>query len=386
MGTLDTQEKADALCTVIALGFIIHSKSINPQNTYIVYQENPNDDSEYQQHLKLQKKLARLANVKDLFALEIQSPNDKPRHPIILAQTKHSAVQGDIAAELLPLFQRLEREVNEFEKKEAAGIPLRGAYIGGLLTVESAELLDPSILYCYDPRHREFPPDQLGETQRRQVETSFRNAEAVTKTVEQFLGSVFPKGRTMTSDRALLRQSDNRPLSADMSDKPTGSQLFASVHGMTQSIVHYYANGDNAKVNIELALSRDTRKVASCIPCSIFMWANGTPASATHFGRGDNWNFPSYVLRQIKNCSDAGRLEPPCVQNWVACIKEAYMIGKTCFTEYSASWDSKGVNYALNLRLEEIPLMFLEALTFESSFLSKMLRTLECMPKESVQL
>ncbi len=181
---------------------------------------------------------------------------------------------------------------------------------------------------------------------------------------------------------------DERPLAAEL-ERPTGSDLFASVHGMTQSIIHYYGNGDPNKVNIELALSKDTCKVASCIPCSLFMWSNGTPATATHFGRGDNWNFPPKAFAQMRMCPNSKDLTPlsgyPCVQGWMQHVWSAYDAGRACFAGKPGSWISEDLGFALRLEDDKIPQMFLEALTFESSFLSKMLHTLEGVPEAAVQ-
>ena len=37
------------------------------------------------------------------------------------------------------------------------------------------------------------------------------------------------------------------------------------------------------------------------VPCSIFTTSNGTPPNYTHFGRGDNWNFPDTVKSEHGN-------------------------------------------------------------------------------------
>lgn len=178
-----------------------------------------------------------------------------------------------------------------------------------------------------------------------------------------------------------------------MPETTENANLFASIHGMTQSIFHYGGTIDSSKVNMELALSEDTSKVASCIPCSMFMWANGVPATATHFGRGDNWNFPSAVVREMKKCAgpnDGGALRGlPSVRNWMNLVWVSYDAGSRCLTEYfgkAESAPSAAMAHALGLNGQEtynkIPLMFLEALTFESSFLNKMLNVLPAVCAE----
>lgn len=385
MGILNTHEQADALCTVIALGFIISSKGELKDHSYIIYQEDAEDGAERQRHMQLRAKLAALANSNDLFAFETQLAGEKSRLPVILAQTNRSVLQGGIAEDETVILNRLERKVNEF-----ASIPLRGAYVGGVLTVGSAELLDPSILYWYKPDYRELSAEKSEESEERRVEEAFKNAKAVTDTVQDFLDSVFSEGQTLKKGGTLIRRPVERPFGASVLAKPTGSDLFASVHGMTQSLIHYAGNSDPAKVNIELALSKDTCKVASCIPCSIFMWSNGTPATATHFGRGDNWNFPPRAFQQLRKCPGPDDLTPlagyPYVKNWMEHVWRAYDAGRACFAGKPESWLSEDLAFALQLGREKIPQMFLEALTFESSFLNKMLHTLKNVPGESAQL
>lgn len=380
MGILNTPEQADALCTVIALGFIVSSKGELKNHSYIIYQDGTDDGAESRRHLQLQAKLAKLTGSKNLFTFEMQRPSDKPRKPIILAQTNRSVLQGEIAEDETVILNRLERKVNEF-----ASIPLRGAYVGGLLSIGSAELLDPSILYWYEPEYRTFSPKESEAKKQLRINDSYKNAVSVTKTVQGFLDGVFSEGQTLKHGGALIRRPAERPLDVNQLDKPTGSDLFASVHGMTQSIIHYARNSDPNKVNIELALSKDTCKVASCIPCSLFMWANGTPATATHFGRGDNWNFPPRAFQQLRKCSGPDDLTPlagyPYVKNWMEHVWKAYEAGRVCFTGKAKSWVSEDLAFALQLDHKKIPQMFLEALTFEGPFLDKMLSTLEGVPE-----
>lgn len=382
MGILDTREQADALCTVIALGFIISSKDELKDHSYIIYLDGADDRAESTQHLQLHAKLAALAGSNDLFEFKIQHAGDKSQQPVILAQTNRSVLQGKIVEREAVILNRLERKVNEF-----TNIPLRGAYVGGALFVGSAELLDPSVLYWYDPEYRTVSPEKSEEAERLKIEKSYKDASSVTTTVQDFLSSVLSEGQTLKGSGTFFRRPDERPLSSKVRIRPTGSDLFASVHGMTQSIIHYSRSYDPNRVNIELALSRDTCKVASCIPCSLFMWANGTPATATHFGRGDNWNFPSDVFEQIRACSGPRDLSPlngyPYAKNWMEHIWKAYDAGKKCL-EARPEWSTEELAFALQVDRDQVPQMFLEALTFESSFLKKMLGTLKNVPEKSV--
>lgn len=374
MGIFDTPKQADALCTVIALGFIISSKDELKNHSYIIYQEGTQNDAEHRRYLQLQAKLAKL---KIPLSFKTQDAAEKSSQPVILGQTDYSVLQGDVLGKIRDLLNRLETEVNEQKK-----IPLRGAYIGGGFFADGkAELLEPSILYCYAPEYR---------TVSQEVEDSYQNAKRVTEAVQTFLEKEFSEGSRMKKDGSILYRASLRPLSTPMPDSTQKTSLFGSIHGMTQSMIHYISNADTSKVSMELALSADTCKVASCIPCSIFMWANGKPATATHFGRGDNWNFPSLAFQKLRMCSGPDGLTPlagyPYVKNWIEHVWKAYDAGNACFAGKPESWFSEDLAFALHLGREKIPQMFLEALTFEGSFLDKMLSTLKNVPEESLQL
>lgn len=378
MGILNTKEQADALCTVIALGFIIESKGKLKRHSYIIDTKNEN---EYRRHLQLQEKLERLTNSAALFKIEKQSASEKFEHPVILAQTNYSVLQDDIIDDKKVIFGKLERAVNEY-----ANIPLRGAYVGGALVGDTAELLDPSILYWYRSQYRkllpeEAPVDPKKAKQRADIKTSYDDALRVTKGVQSFFDAL--RTKYLRHGGTMVRLADFHPISEVLEEQPEGSDLFASVHGMTQSIIHYSRSKTKADVNIELALSENTCKVASCIPCSIFMHANGTPATATHFGRGDNWNFTPDVLARIQKCAKAEDVErlPGFASNWMKYIWTAYDIGKKYFPTGEGSWLPSDLSEFLRgLNSMMVPGLFLEALTFESPFLDKMLSTLKNMP------
>lgn len=361
MSIFDTSAQAGALCAIIALGFM----DIAKDQSYIVFHDGKDDAGEDARHEQLRKKLANLGvNI----SFQTQSSSDKPLQPVILGRTGREKLQGDVVGDIRDLMNRLEKEVNSGKH-----IPLRGAYIGGLLSADcKAELLDPSILYCYAPGYREFTPE---------VEASYQNALEVTQAVQDFLQTEFKDGSRQKKRGSLLYQADPRPISTAAPKSTENKKLFGSVHGMTQSIIHYAGNADTSKVNMELALSADTCKVASCIPCSIFMWANGTPASAAHFGRGDNWNFPSAIFERIQMCSGPDQLEPLagyplCVKSWMEAVWKSYDAGKACLEKVSQTVLLEDLKHAIQLDRNQIPRMFLEALTFEGPFLSKMLNVL----------
>jgi hypothetical protein len=60
------------------------------------------------------------------------------------------------------------------------------------------------------------------------------------------------------------------------------------IHGMTAAIVKSVAAGPWC-TPYELAAGTETTKMASCFPCTTYMYANGFPPSSTHLGRGESW-------------------------------------------------------------------------------------------------
>lgn len=398
MHIFSTQAQADAFCTVIALGYIIGAKDGSKKNTYIIFQEGDDETEEdknknkktVEQHSLLRAKLAKLAkqaNPDALFEFKMQRAVDKSEQPLIMAHTGKSILQNDFMEAERRIFNQMESKINKDVQQ-----PLRGVYVGGFNDGSKTELLDPSILYWYGAKYRAVSDeDACG------IERGWEGASSVTQIVQNFLENEFAGRRIKNDSGAAVLRPYERPLGSNMLGKPTGAQLFASVHGMTQSIIHYSKNGDGNRVNIELALGKDTCKVASCIPCSMFMWANDTPASATHFGRGDNWNFPDGILELIMKYSETGNpddlvdsrytrdIDYGCVKKWVNCVQKAYIDGKKCFEEQPAFLTSDlrvalRPDYTKCDDMKIIPRLFLEALTFEGPFLNKMLSTLKNMP------
>lgn len=67
-----------------------------------------------------------------------------------------------------------------------------------------------------------------------------------------------------------------------------GSGLVGYTHGMIQAIYDSVATGPWC-APYEIAVGEYTTKLASCLPCSLFMYAAGYPPTAIHLGRGESW-------------------------------------------------------------------------------------------------
>jgi hypothetical protein len=132
--------------------------------------------------------------------------------------------------------------------------------------------------------------------------------------------------------------------------------------------VKYKNNGDKSKFIFEIALGENTTKVSSCFPCSTFMAANDIPASSTHLGRGDNWNIPTDAYEMRKN--------------WEKQINLWYSTAKGLLQAKSnAKTNNLLAMMANNHREQNVPAIFLEALTFERPFTERIKNTLEIKPK-----
>ena len=69
---------------------------------------------------------------------------------------------------------------------------------------------------------------------------------------------------------------------------PARNDVATYTHGMIQAIYKAYSLGPSC-TPYEIAVGDQTKKMASCIPCTLFMVATGYPPTSTHLGRGESW-------------------------------------------------------------------------------------------------
>jgi hypothetical protein len=69
---------------------------------------------------------------------------------------------------------------------------------------------------------------------------------------------------------------------------PTTADVVAYTHGMIQAIYKAYSLGPSC-APYEIAVGAVTTKMASCLPCTFFMVAQGYPPTSIHLGRGESW-------------------------------------------------------------------------------------------------
>lgn len=70
--------------------------------------------------------------------------------------------------------------------------------------------------------------------------------------------------------------------------EPTRTDVATYTHGMIQAIYKAYALGPSC-VPYEIAVGDQTKKMASCLPCTLFMHSVGYPPTSIHLGSGESW-------------------------------------------------------------------------------------------------
>ena len=95
-----------------------------------------------------------------------------------------------------------------------------------------------------------------------------------------------PTGAPNLSDQTTLEMRD-RDLMV-FKGEPTVGDVASYTHGMIQAIYKAYSLGPSC-TPYEIAVGDQTKKMASCLPCTLFMVAVGYPPTSTHLGRGESW-------------------------------------------------------------------------------------------------
>jgi hypothetical protein len=75
--------------------------------------------------------------------------------------------------------------------------------------------------------------------------------------------------------------------------EPAADDIATYTHGMIQAIYKAYALGPSC-TPYEIAVGDVTKKMASCLPCTLFMHAAGYPPTSIHLGSGESWS-PLYA-------------------------------------------------------------------------------------------
>jgi len=344
MSTFLTKDLADTLCTAVAAGFfsINENKTKTKESMKTAFQYQPDEFNEYYAIC------SRLRNYGIVIPI---SPAAKQEvMPFIVAKTNRIS-NMDAAKNNTDEYWNYVRNITANADRQKQ--PPRGAYIGGMSTISSLFIAGPSKLEQYSPKYREIKDDT--------VSNSYKEAVKASKTAQDCLDTRPSVNKQKYSITVEPAETSSQPYMK--------GNLFKSCHGMIRAMTKYQSSIDNNRFYFEIAMGSKTSKVSSCIPCSIFMSACGMPATSTHWGRGDNWNIPEDCSKEY-------------VTLWRNKVKECYNEGISLLKNGSASVKDKItslLNAFGNTHMDitgHIPDIFLEALTYESSFTDKIKNTL----------
>jgi hypothetical protein len=93
-------------------------------------------------------------------------------------------------------------------------------------------------------------------------------------------------GATNLADQLELEMRDKYGMV--FTEEPTMTDIATYTHGMIQAIYKAYTLGPSC-APYEIAVGDATKKMASCLPCTLFMHAAGYPPTSIHLGSGESW-------------------------------------------------------------------------------------------------
>lgn len=346
-----TKEISDVVCTAITLGHIVQFKHTNNKNIQIVCESEDDEKA----HNTLKDTLSTYGCNIDVCKI---MPKERKELLITAKDRTYTSESLKIYTEDI---NRILQKYNQMINKVKGSAILYGAYIGGKYNVvdEVLQLLCPSQLII-KPKNYE-----LDGITYNQLQTKYDENIKTINDIIYALNSVKEKDIKLKLDEIKI---------VDNEAKITDKDIFGSVHGLINAIIHYniYNSTDKDSIACELACSDDTTKVGSCVPCSIFASSNKTPANFTHFGRGDYWNLPQ--KNEGYNALDIKR------RAWENYVQECFKIGIDIVNKMSGANKAnikKAINAVYNYKtgnIDKIPELFLHSLMFEGKFIEKINR------------
>lgn len=348
MGQFLNRNLADTICAMIAVGFI--SKEKGKLN---IQYEGARSYSDEEEQRKANAKEAEEKRAHDAIAAKLRTvlrtdivitkAATQDAMPYIIAKTP-SVASMNYARQLTSDYWLLLKNISENANALGEGNYPRGAYIGGWSTISSLFITGPSDLYFYEPTYRTAD----GDVKKAYIGAADSTNKALTAIKDSYESRLKQTGSV---------KLEKTPLNALITKPYESERLFASHHGMIQVMQRYGTSIGETDFGFEIALGNGTTKVASCLPCSIFMVANRRPPTAMHLGRGDNWNMVKPGIG---------------VHNWETSVKAYYDEGLRLMSGNAKVGDWLKAFRDNSVKLEEIPAIFLEALTFESAFIDKL--------------
>lgn len=363
MSILLTKKLADAICTVVTLGFMEKMSADTGAKTHFGYiPDAGKEEAEKASYSLLEN---RINSIKPIVSFELI--RYKETQPLVLAQTNKVTLDNinEIADVVSHRAALLEAIANARKNN------FYGAYISGIISSDNGiKLSQTSSLKLYSRPEGEWIMEGLSNET---VRKSYKQAWIMTDATNAFLSENATKYNAGHKVRITLEKDDIEKPPYFEDDK-----LFGSVHGLVRAIITYGLTksgiySDSYATCCELALSAQTNKVASCIPCSIFAASNGTPAAYTHLGRGDNWNFPNPNSDGTFN-DNLEKKKNAWVDYVCECFGQGYDLIKNRIPDCLEDLH-KIMNFANTPKSE----IFLHSLTFEGSFRQRIDSTLELL-------
>lgn len=348
-----TKEISDVVCTAITLGHIVQFKHTNNKNIQIVCESEDDEKA----HNTLKDTLSTYGCNIDVCKI---MPNERKE---LLITAKDRTYTSESLKKYTEDINRRLQKYNQMINKEKGSAILYGAYIGGKYNVvdEVLQLLCPSQLII-KPKNYE-----LDGITYNQLQTKYGENIKTINDIISALNSVKEKDITLKLDEIKI---------VDNEAKITDKDIFGSVHGLINAIIHYniYNSTDKDSIACELACSDDTTKVGSCVPCSIFASSNKTPANFTHFGRGDYWNLPQKSEGYKALGMKRGEWETYVIE----CFKTGIDIVNTMADKHNENIKTaiNTINTICNVNTDKIPELFLHSLMFEGKFIEKINRVI----------
>jgi hypothetical protein len=238
------KEMADALCTVIALGFM-QSNSRAPEG---------NEKTQFQ-FSEPNPKLGPLVDfINTNFGIGLTVTEAAPQSdmPCIIAKTKFTPnpiLAEGVVEDFWPYITKINNKLLARDSHTAA----YGAYIGGRSVTAATDIIGPSALDTYKGVYR---MDSAG------VAESYKKARVQAKNATDIL-----KDSTLRKGKTCIRYDANCCNLPDIGPDIGQGQLFHSYHGMIRAMVEIPPTSiEKDAVYFEIALGVNTDKVSSCIP------------------------------------------------------------------------------------------------------------------------
>jgi len=165
----------------------------------------------------------------------------------------------------------------------------RGAYTGFIETPNNGEPIGPLSTV------RMISPPPAASPHPRWLPSDLSNLwVARTKTNKERVnwGLIMPKPEKGVSsadgEPAFERNMETRDGMKFVPPVLRPGEIVTYTHGMIQAIYKGYHLGPGCKP-FEIAVGTTTTKLASCLPCTLFMHATGYPPTSIHLGSGESW-------------------------------------------------------------------------------------------------